>query len=81
MSEASNTPKTPPRRIELKFCPVCGRHDRFSPFTGASHYTSGKKCPGKPLVFFYDVAFFTEQAGERSSPFPKPTMVEVNSGL
>lgn len=47
----------PPIHVSLRFCPVCGRDNRYAafPLTGphisANH---GNPCPGKPETLRYD---------------------------
>lgn len=43
----------PPVTLTMRWCPVCGRDDRFKPFTGKSHFTRGDRCLGKPVVLTY----------------------------
>lgn len=51
---------TPPRDITIKWCPECGRDDRFRPFVGKGHWPpfTQKKCTGTPVPVTYklDVA-------------------------
>lgn len=47
------TEHLPPSTLTIKFCPQCGRDDRFMPFTGKSHFTRGLKCPGIPIEITY----------------------------
>lgn len=51
----------PPRTLQLSFCPKCGRHDRFQPFTGRAHYSGGEKCTGTPVTVTY---VLSTQGGE-----------------
>ena len=43
----------PPASISIRFCPVCGRDDRFQPFTGKSHFAMGDRCSGTPVDVLY----------------------------
>lgn len=43
----------PPKAIAMRWCPECGRDDRFTPFTGKSHFMRGERCPGQPIVVKY----------------------------
>ena len=46
----------PPKSVTLHWCPVCGRHDRSIPFTGASHFFAGSRCTGQPMRLTYDLS-------------------------
>ena len=52
MSEDTNE-QPPPARISIRFCPVCGRDDRFGTLGLTSHFSYGKKCPGKVRNVYY----------------------------
>lgn len=45
----------PPGRVSLRWCPVCGRDDRYTDLKkGAGrHFADGKKCPGDPRDLEY----------------------------
>lgn len=36
----------PPEKLTLLYCPVCGRDDRYQPFTGKRHFAAGIRCNG-----------------------------------
>lgn len=38
--------KNPPDAITIRFCPTCGRDDRFGSLGYGSHFSGGKRCPG-----------------------------------
>jgi hypothetical protein len=42
-----------PGTVTVKWCPVCGRTDRYQVFTGKSHHTAGEKCAGQPEQLTY----------------------------
>ena len=46
----------PPKSIKLRWCPVCGRTDRVSPFTGKGHFSAGARCVGQPERLTYYLA-------------------------
>jgi hypothetical protein len=43
----------PPKKVTLKFCPVCGRTDRHMPFTGNRHFHHGQRCAGELTIAEY----------------------------
>ena len=43
----------PPEETSFLWCPLCGRDDRYKPFTGGQHYIRGKKCGGIPVKVTY----------------------------
>jgi hypothetical protein len=45
----------PPTTMNLVWCPVCGRTNRFSDLRldQAVHYSGGKVCPGRPEYLAY----------------------------
>lgn len=43
----------PPATVTIKWCPVCGRDDRFQVFTGKSHFARGERCSGQPVAVKY----------------------------
>lgn len=45
-----------PESVTVKVCPVCGRNDRYTPFTGKSHFAKGERCPGQPVAVTYNRA-------------------------
>lgn len=49
MSSAAKVPET----VTLLICPVCGRDDRFRPFTGKRHFNGGEPCEGQPIRWTY----------------------------
>jgi hypothetical protein len=53
--------QTPPEHISILFCPVCGRNDQFTPFTGKRHGFGGKWCPGEPVEVQYSLAAGTDE--------------------
>jgi len=42
----------PPVNVSLKWCPACGRTDRFGPLR-ARHYAIGRMCQGRPQTVVY----------------------------
>ena len=46
----------PPEKIVIRFCPDCGRNDRFVPFTGKGHFSAGQRCQGKLILVTYKPA-------------------------
>lgn len=57
----------PPQTTRLKWCSVCGRNDRFAPFTGRSHFSKGDRCAGQPETVTYYLAKSAKEAAEESS--------------
>ena len=55
----------PPPLVSLRWCPVCGRDDRCSPFTGKSHWFRGRRCEGQTETVKYGLV--------RQHPRPAPT--------
>lgn len=49
-----------PQTIKLLVCPICGRHDRYTPFTGRSHFKTGGKCSGTPEEIVYRIEMSEE---------------------
>lgn len=47
-------PNHPPNDVSILFCPVCGRDDRYTPFTGKGHFNGGVRCPGTPETVWYE---------------------------
>lgn len=43
----------PPPEIAIKWCPVCGRDDRYQIFTGKSHFSGRDRCAGQPVAVVY----------------------------
>jgi hypothetical protein len=39
--------------VMVSFCPVCGRDDRYKPFTGKSHFSRCEKCKGELVKLVY----------------------------
>jgi hypothetical protein len=35
-----------PAETYVRVCSLCGRNDRFTPFTGKRHYYLGERCTG-----------------------------------
>jgi hypothetical protein len=57
--DTSEREKQPPASISLRFCPVCGRDDRFTnlPLEQGRHKApGGKRCPGTVETLRYDFA-------------------------
>lgn len=46
--------KSPPSSVTIRFCPICGRNDRYVPFTGKAHFSGGAKCPGAVIAITYE---------------------------
>ena len=53
MSASKSPQQIPPAVVTIEWCPVCGRNDRYTAFTGKSHFTPYGRCPGHPVVVTY----------------------------
>lgn len=45
----------PPRDLDFKYCPVCGRTNIFMSMGRTCHFTNGKPCDGKPVAIKYQL--------------------------
>jgi hypothetical protein len=63
-----DTVSAPPTEIELLWCPVCERTDRYPLLSEqGTHYRSGQPCKGRPIRFTYrrkDIAPETRTLGQ-----------------
>jgi hypothetical protein len=60
----------PPIHVSLRFCPVCGRDDRYRALRlDLDHNTpTGKRCPGRVETLRYDFAEQPLSTGETAQP-------------
>lgn len=56
MGEQTAGRHVPPRKITLRFCPACGRNDRYTNLKTppSRHYADGKLCEGRPVEISYE---------------------------